>query len=131
MPFMVMQHEVDPKEAIYKNVGEYLENIEVFNNQILVATYMRPEKTKGGIYITEKNRGEDQWQSKIGLVVKMGPTAFKDTSGEWFKDVNIQINDWVILRPSDGWNITINSAPFRMIEDIHIKGRVSNPDFVW
>ena len=131
MPFMVMEHAVDPKEAIYKNVGEFLENIEVFNNQILVATYVRPEKTKGGIYITDKNRGEDQWQSKIGLVVKMGPTAFNDTSGEWFKDVNIKIDDWVILRPSDGWNITINNAPFRMIEDIHIKGRVNNPDFVW
>lgn len=131
MPFMVMEHDVDPKDAIYKNVGDFLENIEVFNNQILVATYVRPEKTKGGIYITEKNRGEDQWQSKIGLVVKMGPTAFNDTSGEWFKDVNIKLNDWVILRPSDGWNITINNAPFRMIEDIHIKGRVTNPDFVW
>lgn len=131
MPFMVMQHDVEPKEAIYKAIEGYIENIEVFNNQILVATYMRPEKTKSGLYIPEKNRGEDQWQSKIGLVIKMGPTAFNDSSGEWFKDVNIQINDWVILRPSDGWNISINGVPFRMIEDIHIKGRVSNPDFVW
>lgn len=131
MPFMVMQHDVDPKEEIYKNVKDYLDHIEVFNNQILVATYIRPQRTKSGIYITDQNRGEDQWQSKIGLVVKMGPTAFLDTSGQWFKDVSIEIDDWVILRPSDGWNLTINNNPFRMVEDIHIKGRIKHPDFVW
>ena len=48
MPPMIMQHEVDPADKLKKELGD-LSKVEIFNNQILVAVYIRPQKTKSGI----------------------------------------------------------------------------------
>jgi co-chaperonin GroES (HSP10) len=130
MPFMVMQHEVDPSESIKKEMGD-VSSVEVFNNQILVAVYIRPQKTKSGIILTNQTTDEDKFQSKIGLVIKKGPQAFKDSSGQWFGDVEINEGDWIVFRPSDGWSITVNNVLCRMIDDVNVKGRVDQPDRVW
>jgi co-chaperonin GroES (HSP10) len=74
---------------------------------------------------------EDRIQSKVGLVVKMGPDALEDSSGTWFKGMNIKVGDWVVFRPSDGWSITVNKVLCRMIDDTNIRGRVAHPDQVW
>jgi co-chaperonin GroES (HSP10) len=130
MPAMTMEHEVDPAQALWDNVGD-VSKVEVFNNQLLVAVYIRPQKTKSGIYLTDKTTDEDRYQSKVGLVLKKGPMAFDDNTGQWFKDVEIEVGDWIVFRPSDGWSITVNNVLCRMIDDTNIKGRVDNPDRVW
>ncbi len=130
MPFMIMKHEVDPAKAILDEIGD-LSNVEVFNNQLLVAVYIRPEQTKSGILLPGQTRDEDKYQSKVGLVLKKGPSAFEDTSGEWFKDVDINVNDWIIMRSSDGWSITVNGILCRMLDDMNVRGRVDHPDRVW
>jgi co-chaperonin GroES (HSP10) len=130
MPHMVMQHENDPKKEILKAVGN-IKDVEIYNNQVLVAVYIRPEKTMGGIIIPEQNRLEDKTQGKVGLVLKMGPDAFVDSSQQWFKDVHVDINDWVVFRPSDGWSLTVNNVLCRLLDDINIKGRIQHPDQVW
>jgi len=130
MPPMVMQHEVDPAEKLRKEIGD-ISNVEIFNNQILVAVYIRPQKTKSGIYLADRTVDEDRHQSKIGLVLKKGPAAFIDESENWFKDVEINEGDWVIFRPSDGWQITVSNVLCRMLEDTVVRGKVSSPDCVW
>jgi len=45
MPYMRMEHDVDPAQKLIKELGD-ISDIEIFNNQILVAVYLRPEKTK-------------------------------------------------------------------------------------
>jgi co-chaperonin GroES (HSP10) len=137
-----MRHEIDPKQNIIENTGD-LKDIEIFNNQVLVAIYKRPEMTNKGIIIPESNRNEDQFQSKVGLILKMGPTAFMPSSDtdQWFKNLHIELHEWVFFRPSDGWSLTLTNHvnPFskdagvscRIIDDIHIRGRISAPDFVW
>jgi co-chaperonin GroES (HSP10) len=130
MPFMIMQHQVDPKELIHKEMGD-ISPVEVFNNQLLVAVYIRPEKTKSGILLPGQVRDEDKFQSKVGLVIKKGPSAFEDTNGEWFKGVDINVGDWIIMRSSDGWSITVNNVLCRMIEDVNVRGRIDHPDRVW
>lgn len=130
MPFMPMEHETDPVEHLKKELGD-LSTIEVFNNQILVAVYIRPQKTKSGIILTSQTTDEDRYQSKVGLVIKKGPQAFLDSSGEWFDDVEINEDDWIVFRPSDGWSITVNNVLCRMIDDVNIKARVDQPDRVW
>ena len=42
MPFMRMDHADDPKESLKNKIGS-LDGYELFNNQILVAVYIRPE----------------------------------------------------------------------------------------
>lgn len=130
MPHMEMEHEKDPAEVLRKQAGD-ISSVEVFNNQLLVAVYVRPQKTKSGLYLTDKTTEEDRYQSKVGLVLKMGASAFHDTTGEWFSDVEINEGDWIVFRPSEGWSITVNGQLCRMIDDINVKGRVDQPDRVW
>lgn len=130
MPFMLMEHEEDPREKLLKEIGD-LSQIELFNNQLLLAVYLRPEKTKSGFYLPDQNREEDKFQSKVGLLVKMGPSAFEDSDGAWFKDLEINLHDWLVVRPSDSWSITINGVLCRVIEDSLVKMRVPHPDAAW
>jgi co-chaperonin GroES (HSP10) len=127
---MIMTHDIDPKDDLLNQIGS-LDDFEIFNNQILCAVYVRPEKTKSGIYLTDKVRDEDKFQGKVGLIMKMGPEAFKDNSGEWFSNVGFSTHDWVVFRPSDGWNITVNGVLCRIIDDINVRGRIQHPDQVW
>jgi co-chaperonin GroES (HSP10) len=130
MPFMLMNHDVDPAKVILDEIGD-TSKVEVFNNQLLVAVYIRPEKTKSGLLLPGQTRDEDKFQSKVGLVLKKGPSAFQDTSGEWFQDIDIDVNEWIIMRSSDGWSITVNGVLCRMIDDMNVRGRVDHPDRVW
>ena len=130
MPHMMMSHDEDPKNKLLEDLGD-LSEIELFHNQVLLAVYIRPQKTKSGIYLTDKTTDEDRYQSKVGLVLKKGPTAFVDPEGKWFDGITDDVNEWVVFRPSDGWNITVNGVLCRIIEDISVRGRSQTPDMVW
>jgi co-chaperonin GroES (HSP10) len=107
-----------------------LSEIELFHNQVLLAVYIRPQKTKSGLYLTDKHTDEDRFQSKVGLLVKSGPQAFEQ-DGNWFSGVDFKDHDWLVFRPSDGWSITVNGVLCRIFDDINIRGRVPHPDAVW
>ena len=138
MPAVQMLHEKDPREVILDRAGN-LEGVEVFGNDMLVAIYKRPEKTKTGIILVDDTRGEDVHQGKVGLILKMGPTCFLDDEGSKFRD--IQEGDWVVFRPSDGWRITLNTLrgnsskentlDARVVSDISVRARVSDPDLIY
>lgn len=130
MPPMIMDHETNPASKLLNDLGD-LSDIELFNNQILVAVYIRPQKTKSGIYLSDKTVDEDRHQSKVGLLVKMGPSAFEENDEGWFKGESFNLNDWLVFRPSDGWQITVNGTLCRILTDTQIKGRVKMPDQVW
>ena len=65
MPYMRMEHDTDPAEMIRKEMGN-ISDIEIFHNQVLVAIYIRPEKTKSGLYLSAQTREEDKYQGKVG-----------------------------------------------------------------
>lgn len=130
MPYMLMEHEVDPAKKIIEEIGD-LSKIELFNNQILVGVYIRPQKTKSGLYLSEKTTEEDRFQSKVGLLLKLGPRAFEPNDEGWFDGETFNINDWLVFRPSDGWSITVHGVLCRILTDTQVKMRVPNPDEVW
>ena len=129
MAFAQMLHEVDPAKKIKDEIGD-LSGLSLYHNQILVAVYQRPEKTKSGFILTSQTLGEDKHQSKIGLVLKKGPNAFVD-SGEWVFSDPLQEGDWALFRPSDGWGCSINGVLCRILVDTSVKGKVAHPDLVW
>jgi len=129
MAIKKMYHAKDPKIVIEESIGS-LDELQLFNNQVLVAIYVRPEKSAGGIIYTDKARDEDKWQGKVGLVVKVGPSAFVGDD-EWFKGISVTVGDWVVFRPSDGWQLEVNGEPCRVLNDISVKGKIPDPDFVW
>jgi co-chaperonin GroES (HSP10) len=130
MPFMIMEHATDPKQKLLDDIGD-ISAFDIFNNQILIAIYIRPSKTKSGIYLSDQSREEDKVQGKVGLVVKKGPAAFVDETSEWFKDISVEVNDWVVIRPSDGWAITVNNVLCRIVDDTAVRGKIDVPDRVW
>lgn len=130
MVTMVMDHDVDPKEKLLAELGD-ISNIEIFNNQILVAVYVRPNKTKSGLYLSDNVVAEDRYQGKVGLLVGMGPAAFQDDSGQWFNNASFNLHDWLVFRPSEGWSITVNGVLCRMLSDTQVKMRIPSPDTAW
>lgn len=132
MPFTPMDHRGDPRKALAEKIGDISE-VELFNNQVLVAVYIRPNKTASGIYLSDSTRDEDRFQGKVGLVLKMGPAAFVDPDNKWFVGANVKVGDWVVIRASDGWSLTINSKDglCRMIDDIQIRAKIDHPDRVY
>jgi hypothetical protein len=144
MPVVAMKHEEDPRDKIFRKAGN-LDNIEVFNAQVLVAVYVRPARTVGGIILTAQTTDEDFYQSKVGLILKKGPSAFKDESGEWFKNETFNIGDWVVLRPSDGWSMVkpimgghaeetdyqSKALLLRIFRDIDVRMRIQHPDAIY
>ena len=125
-----MLHEKDPKQLLLDKVGN-INGIQLLNTQVLVAVYIRPEKTKGGIIYVDSTRDEDKYQSKVGLILKKGPTAFVEDGAKWFGDVEFNEHDWLVFRPSDGWNIGVNGVWCRMLEDSSVKAKIDHPDAVF
>lgn len=115
---------------IMASLGDAPDKFHVSHNQVLVAIFMRGDKI-GSIYVPDKTAQEDQWQGKVGLVIKKGPLAFKNDHRNDFADQDVKPGDWVVYRVSDGFPIDINKVHCRLIEDIHIKGVVDTPDIIW
>lgn len=130
MPPMTMKHSDDPAKEIWNRIGN-LKDVDVFFGSILVAIYKMPEQTQGGIILTAKTRDENIYQGKVGLVVKKGPMAFKDTETLKFEGQDVAVGDWVVFRPSDGWPWSIGKEEFRLLRDVDIKARIAAPDSVW
>lgn len=140
MPVALMVHADDPADLICERAGS-LDEVEVFNNQVLIGLYQREAETKtaGGIILTHKTTDEDKYQSKVGLILKMGPRAFTDINEpqRWFIDQDMSIGDWIVFRPSDGWAVTLVSKDpttgkkqellCRMIDDTAIRARIDGP----
>jgi len=126
---MPRRHDEDPTQKLLDQLGDISE-IELFHNQVLLAVYLRPEKTKSGLILTADHLDEDKYQSKVGLLVKRGPLAFEQ-DGNWFTGMTFQDHEWLIFRPSDGWSITVNGVLCRIFDDISIKGRAPHPDSVY
>lgn len=124
-----MMHETDPRKLILDNLGDSLDAVTICNNEVLIATYRRPEKTSGGIILARQTLEEDLYQSKCGLIVKIGSMCD-------FPLVEVKLHDWVVIRPSDAWACEIlpkKGAPVhcRLVVDKYIRAVVAYPDMVW
>lgn len=135
MPHILMEHDnTDPKAELLEKLGD-ISDIEVFHNSVVVAIYQRPNKTASGIILPDKHMEEDIYQGKTCLVVKAGPQAFKG-DGSWSWD-DIGVGDWVFIRASNGWNISLRGKDkdkpvlCRIVKDTAIEGKVSDPDLIW
>lgn len=127
---LTMDHAEDPKGKIIREIGD-ISGLTLLNNQVLLATYIRPQKTKSGLYLSDKYLDEDKYQSKVGLLLAKGPSAFEEKDGQWFGGRSFVAGEWLVFRPSDGWNVTVNGILCKILQDVQIKGIVDNPDRVW
>lgn len=125
-----MAHARDPREDIHDKLGKRIANIKVMGARVLVGTYVRPEKTAGGIILTDKSRDEDKYQGKVGLVLKMGPLAFTEDDTHKFPD-KPKVGDWVLFRVGDTWPLLIGDQDCRFVDDVAVQSIVPGPDMVY
>ncbi len=120
----------DPKKDILKLMGD-ISGVNVKWNMVLVATYIRPSKTAGGIIRPDVNVAEDEWQGKVGLVIKVGPLAYLDDEDTQFHGEKVSVGEWAVYNVSDARSVNINGYPCRMIRDSSIKMTVADPNMVF
>ena len=134
---------IDEKQAILNKLGD-LSQIEIAQNEVLVAIYIRPEKSAGGILLTPNYRKEDNYQGKVGLVVKIGSACrfvrTDEKTGITY-GVDIKLHDWVVTRPSDTWPLDVNAGEdtfdpknftnCRLVFDDQIRMKIPSPAMVW
>ena len=133
----------DPKRELLDLLGD-ISGIEIAQNEVLLAIYMRQEKTAGGIILPHQNLKEDRYQGKCGLVVKIGSACRflrQDEKTDVRYGLDIKLHDWVVVRPSDSWALDINSdlealkienfVACRLIYDDQIRMRVTDPRMIW
>lgn len=139
----VSEPKYDPKAEILAKLGD-ISGIEIAQNEVLIAIYMRPEKTSGGIVLPHQNLKEDRYQGKCGLVVKIGAACRfvrKSTTTDAEYGLDIKLHDWVVVRPSDTWALDINSdtealqvqdfVQCRLVYDTQVRMRVADPRVIW
>ncbi len=125
----IAEADTDPKKAILAELGKH--NTEVFHSKVLVAQYVRPAKTAGGIIMPDRVIEEDRYQGNIFLVIGMGPGAFKDDNIAKFHGAKLKVGDWVMCVASDGIPMFINEVPCRLYEDARILMKVENPEIYY
>lgn len=127
---MKMKHPKDPRKKLLKEVGDVSE-VEVLNNQVLLVVYKRPEMTAGGIMLSDISLEEDEWQGKVGMILKWGPAAFVDDASITFHGFKPKKGDWVTLWVTDGRKIKLNDCLCRVVRDTEIRMRIPRPDMVY
>lgn len=118
------------KDNVLKSVGD-LSQIKVLGNRVMVATYIEPEKTAGGIFITQKRQEESRFQGKAGLVVAMGPSAFKYDGAYEYEGPVPAVGDWVMFFPSTAREFEYRGIKCRSVESTLIEMVLDSPESVW
>ena len=119
------------KAFILKHMEEPLKSVDVLYNQVLMVIFVRPEKTSGGIIRPFANVQEDIWQGKAGLVLKLGPTAFKDDDTYSFHGQKVDVGEWGIFKVGDAWSVQVAGFGCRLVTDSSIRLKVGNPNVIF
>lgn len=125
------EYAANPHKAILDFITPHLDSVRLFADKIMVATYRQPEKTEGGLYLTDKTLDEDLYQSAAGLVLKVGSAAFRDDAATTFGGFKVEPLEWVTFRPVHGSAREIAGLHCRFLQDIHIDAVVEDPTLVW
>lgn len=122
---------VNPKIGLVTSIGD-LSKVHLMGNRVLVAIYIAPEKTSGGIIRATQTIREDVFQGTVGLVLKKGKTAFQDEAQthNYFYGQDAEVGDWVVFRPGDAKRIQINGIDCRMVEDTLIDMVIDDPELI-
>jgi len=102
------------KKSIFHDLGD-LSRYQILDDDILIATYASsnviaeikgPDGKPIQLFGTDNLKKENQYQSKAGLVVAVGPTAFRyHNNGQPYEGLKVKVGDWVVIHPNDGREI--------------------------
>jgi hypothetical protein len=137
------------RERLLADLLPRVEAMDLQRNRCLVASYVKPNITPGGIIIPAKTGEEDRWQGKVGLLIKTGPSAFHfdevvayaEADGSSYEAARIEFGlpregDWVAYRTSETHEIGIEVeagvyASCRIIHDDSVIMRLDDPRAIY
>jgi hypothetical protein len=134
-------HDKDPAEEIWDELKAFLPLVRrIGGADVMVAVYKRPARVTapGGteFYLPDKTRDEDDVQGVAGLVVMMGPLAYKyEKTERWFVDENGEpappkIGDWVSFDVKVTHPFLLGKRMCRLVHDQYIRSIIERPDIV-
>lgn len=128
----------DPREDIWEDLEPFLHGVNVGGRDVLIAPF-RPgedDKTKGGILLAGNTRQEYDFQGVAGLILAMGPYAYKDekTAG-WFVDADRnptppRLGDWVVFDIRSSIPVILGNRTVRFVDCQRILTPIERPDMV-
>ena len=124
--------EVDDVEQVKKEIiesfGGALDEVDVFKALVLVAIFQRDKVARNSKILTATmTKKEDIYQGRVGLVLKVGPKAFQNDKDVDFGGKMVEAGDWAFYVPANGTRMMVNGVECRLIEDVHIDGKVIDP----
>ena len=128
-----VRHETDPAKEIFDDLGD-LSGYRVGGPDLLIAVYERRGKTSGGIFLPDRTADNDKWGGCTGLIVKMGPRAYRTEKTEgWFVDdagrpKPPKVGDWIVFDPKQGHMFLIDKRMCRVIPDQYAFLVIPEPD---
>ena len=122
----------DPAAVIRLRVAEYLPQIDIGGSDVLVGIWMpdREAKTKGGIIVPDSVRQEYQFQGVTGLILKLGPHAYKTEKTEHWFDTPPKVGEWVSFNFKQGESFLLAKQPCRLVGDQYVLMRLPRPDLI-
>ena len=126
-----MVHDRDPKDVLLEQAGPFAEKLTPIGARVLVATYIRPRKLASGLELPDKYIQEDEYQGKVGLVIKMGALAFTEDEGHQWGNVVPKVGDWVLMNIGDTKRLSVGKNTCRFIEDVNVQAILTDPDAVY
>jgi chaperonin GroES len=110
-----------------KEEGPALERIpQATGWRMIVLPYRGTEKTKGGLYLTDKAVEEQQLTTNVGMILSMGTDAYADKdkfpNGPWCKK-----GDWVVFARYAGSRVKIEGGEIRILNDDEILAKLKDP----
>jgi co-chaperonin GroES (HSP10) len=129
----------DPKAEILARVGDISQHV-VLGDRVLVATYPGRSKSPGGILYTDNKIAESRFQSKVHLVLAIGPLAFKYEGPFKLQEDErppVSVGDWVMINPSNTREFFLGGPEkegglsCRQIPSSLIEAVVGDPDTIY
>jgi len=93
--------------------------------RILIRPKGPVSKTKGGIYLPDKNKDTQAYLNSVGQVIAMGPECYSDRKAPWCK-----VGDWVLFGRYAGARISVQNVKMVIVNDDEIIASLENPEVV-
>lgn len=122
-------------------VADFIESLpeevpDPVGHKILLAVFDPPEQTRGGIIKPDDLRSRERYASQAGLVLALGPDAYKDEkrfpNGQWCRE-----SQWVVFAKYTGGRLNVTKKDSRdtisllFLDDDQILGTVPHPGILF
>lgn len=106
-------------------------DLRVAGYMIAVKIYVPPQKTDGGILLTDNTVENARYASCAGLVVGMGPQAYKglhaDGTPRFPEGPWCRVGDWILLPKYEATLMTYRKVAMGLIPDDRVQCLITDP----